>query len=157
MKQISIMAMTFTAGAMIALGGFSVAHACPGSAKTAQSCPTSGKTSALKAPVKPGFETVVLNVTNMTSNESVDKVTKSLTAISGVDEVAADASACCVTVAYDPSKTKPDQFVPAVTKAGYSAKLAVMEDKVMTAKAADMGEKAGGSCENKAEAMAPAR
>lgn len=157
MKKLSIMAMTFTAGALIALGGFSAAMACPGSAKTAQSCSTSGKASALKAPVKPGFEAVVLNVTNMTSNESVDKVTKSLTAIDGVDEVAADAVAGCVTVAYDPAKSKPDQFVSAVSKVGCPAKLAVMDDKVMTVEAADMGAKAGGSCENKAEAMAPAR
>ena len=150
MKKPILVATILAMGGLTAVGGLTLAgNGCPASmdaAKTAQGCPVMGTMSALKTPVKPGNKLAFLTVTNLTDDAARDKVTKSLTALDGVDEVAADLKDGAVVVVYDPAKVKPDQFSPAVVKAGFPAALVVMDDKGMTTKAAETGSKKDAAC-----------
>ncbi|MDD4052892.1 MAG: heavy-metal-associated domain-containing protein [candidate division Zixibacteria bacterium] len=159
MRKPILLATILAMGGLIAVGGLALAgNGCPASmdaAKTSPGCPVMGTMLALKAPVKPGNKLVVLTVTNLTDEAARDKVTKSLTAINGVDEVAVSLKDGAVEVSYDPAKVKPDQFAPAVVKAGYTATLVVMDDKAMMTKAAEAGSKKDACCGTASKTCAP--
>jgi copper chaperone CopZ len=159
MRKPILVATILAMGGLIAVSGLALAgNGCPASmdaAKAPQSCPVMGTMPALKTPVKLGNKLAVLTVTNLADEAARDKVTKALTIIDGVDEVAVGLKDGAVVVAYDPAKVKPDRFAAAVVKAGYPATLVVMDDKGMMSKAAETGSKKDATTEAKGKTCAP--
>jgi copper chaperone len=65
------------------------------------------------------MEKTVMNVKGMTCNHCVQTVKGALGALPGVKQVDVLLDKGEVTVAYDESKARPDQFKEAVVEAGY--------------------------------------
>ena len=65
------------------------------------------------------MQTEVLNISGMTCGGCTSKVTRALTAVSGVDDVNVSLSEGEATVKYDERQTSPDQLKSAVKSVGY--------------------------------------
>ena len=83
------------------------------------------------------MQTEVLKITGMTCGGCTSKVTRALTAVSGVDDVNVTLSPGEATVKYDERRTSSDQLKSAVKIAGYG---------VGTASGAHVRPAKGGCC-----------
>ena len=83
------------------------------------------------------MQTEILKITGMTCGGCTSKVTRALTAVSGVDDVNVTLSPGEATVKYDERQTSPNQLKSAVNNAGYG---------VGTASGAQVRPAKGGCC-----------
>ncbi|MFH1699338.1 MAG: heavy metal-associated domain-containing protein [Candidatus Zixiibacteriota bacterium] len=123
--------------ALFAFGSLAIAgEGCP----SAKATLTKVNSDGTKTTCVPGedCEVVILTVSNMTCGGCVSTITKTLTAVEGVDKVDVSLEKGTATVCFKKdSKVEPSMLSAVVTKAGYPAKLS--DGKVTGEKAAHEG------------------
>lgn len=143
MKRNAFVTFALTLGIVFfVVGGISAGSNCTAS-KAAKAACGANTTTATKVTANDGEEIVVLNVSKMTCGGCANHVTKTLTAVEGVGDIAIDLKAGTATVSYAPAKVKPEMLTAAVVKAGYPTTLATATEtqKEMTCDPKDCKKK----------------
>ena len=119
-KSIATIIVLALAGIFLIAATLMAGNECPMAAKAAQA----SKTSAPAKPVPEGDKTIVLNVSSMTCGGCVNHITKTLSAVEGVDDVTVSLETKSASVVYNPTKVQPEALAAAVVKAGYPTEVA---------------------------------